>query len=77
MDNRSEGINFTKVASSTRKHEGKKMAVPAKFSQTGTGFKRRSLKGIHHGMDATFDSIESDQSIRRLSRRDYENLDDV
>jgi len=53
------------------------MGVPAKFSQTGTGFNKRPLKGIHHGMDATFDSIESDHSVRQLSRKDYENLDDV
>ena len=48
------------MANSTRKDEGKKVTMHAQFSQTGTGFNKRSLKGIHHGMDATFDSIESD-----------------
>ena len=62
FEQRSDGL--TKVANSTRKAEAKKVSDVGRFSKTGTGFNQRTLKQINHGMDATFDSVESDHSIR-------------
>ena len=43
-DDRSEAINFGKVASSTRKVDAKKTNSPSPFSKTATAFNKKGLK---------------------------------